>query len=244
MKVNKIIVSILALNFQLLVVGQGNIMVIYEETDRVFDLRNYENLESMPLSYASVERINREKRSEKTIYSLQFDGDNSLFKFESKEVPWLKNSSSEFVKDHYEHGNNKKGYPSYFKDLNNHSLRIYGGSLPKHYVVEDDLNEINQWELLPMDSVISGFSCKAAKYKKAKHVMAWYTVDIPIADGPKHYSGLPGLIVAIKQEDGRLLMISRIEKSHSNNIQEAPINSSKKINFKKWKNQFLRLPTY
>lgn len=244
MKVEKIIISIIALCFQLQSVGQGNILVIYEETDRAFDLRNYENLESMPLSYASMERINREKRSEKTIYSLLLVGDSSSFKFESKEVPWLKNSNSQFVKDYYKKGNKKQGYPLYFKDLSSHSLWIYGGSLPKDYIVQDDLNKINKWELLPMDSVISGFSCKAARNKRSKNIIAWYTSDIPIADGPKHYSGLPGLIVVVKQQDGRLLAISRIEKTAYNNIQEMPSAVSNNITFEKWRNRILRSHTY
>lgn len=221
-------------------IGQNNVRVFYEETNKSFDLNKFKNMEEMPLTYAQIERINREKRSEKIIYSLQLIGKESVFRFESKEIPWLKDSNNQGLKEYYKNSNEKQRRPNYFKNLNEQNLWVSGGSLPSNYMVEDNLTSLNKWELLPMDSLISGFQCKAAKYLGTKDVMAWYTPDIPVSDGPKHYSGLPGLIVALKQEDGKILAINRIEKLNSDECQPLPELAAQVVTFAEWRRKFLR----
>lgn len=55
------------------------------------------------------------------------------------------------------------------------------------------------WKLeATKDSTISGFPCKLATTTFAgRKYMAWYSLQIPISDGPYKFSGLPGLIVKI-----------------------------------------------
>lgn len=60
-------------------------------------------------------------------------------------------------------------------------------------------HQILDWELIPnRDTIILGFSCKLAttEYGGRKY-NAWFTLDLPLSEGPYKFNGLPGLIVSI-----------------------------------------------
>jgi GLPGLI family protein len=61
-----------------------------------------------------------------------------------------------------------------------------------------------EWELVAeADSVIAGFRCnKAFTRFGGRNYVAWYTLEIPISEGPYKFNGLPGLIILI-QDDQR-----------------------------------------
>lgn len=49
------------------------------------------------------------------------------------------------------------------------------------------------------DNIIAEYTCKEAQtYFRRRQYTAWYTLAIPINDGPYKFKGLPGLIVKIK----------------------------------------------
>lgn len=55
-----------------------------------------------------------------------------------------------------------------------------------------------KWVLHNNQKVILGYSCKKATTSFAgRDYIAWYSIDIPIADGPYKFNGLPGLIFSI-----------------------------------------------
>ena len=65
------------------------------------------------------------------------------------------------------------------------------------------------------DSTIIGYSCKQAKMRFAgRNYIAWFTLDVPVNDGPYKFGGLPGLIVKIydtkNQHNFALARIKRI----------------------------------
>lgn len=60
-----------------------------------------------------------------------------------------------------------------------------------------------KWELTQETKLVGGYICYKAintssKNKKKKPV-AWYTPQIPASYGPKHYFGLPGLILELEE---------------------------------------------
>lgn len=67
----------------------------------------------------------------------------------------------------------------------------------KHYKVVHPLPL--KWELdAKKDSIISGYHCKKALTNFARRrYVAWYTMQIPVSEGPYKFKGLPGLIVKI-----------------------------------------------
>lgn len=60
-----------------------------------------------------------------------------------------------------------------------------------------------EWELEDGDTIISNMHCnKACLELHGRRWTAWYTLEIPISDGPWKLCGLPGLIIQAEEESG------------------------------------------
>ena len=60
-----------------------------------------------------------------------------------------------------------------------------------------------QWKIEGKDSVIAGYHCQAATTSlRGRQWRAWFTLDIPVSDGPWKLCGLPGLILRATDEQG------------------------------------------
>jgi len=85
----------------------------------------------------------------------------------------------------------------------------------KEYLIEEPLTEY-KWNIRRNRREISGFQCVQAttRTRDGTNVVAWYTPDIPVSDGPSSYRGLPGLILylEINQNNGsRVFSCTSIE---------------------------------
>ena len=70
-----------------------------------------------------------------------------------------------------------------------------------NYIYEQELPAID-WQMQDADSVVCGYSCsKAVGEWRGRTWTVWYSMDIPIDDGPWKLQGLPGLI--LHAEDGQ-----------------------------------------
>ncbi|MEP0214310.1 MAG: GLPGLI family protein [Cellulophaga sp.] len=69
------------------------------------------------------------------------------------------------------------------------------------------------------------------KIPTEKTVVAWYTLDIPISQGPAEYWGLPGLILEIEQE-GSTLVCSKIVMNADDVVEVKAPTKGKDINQK------------
>lgn len=59
-----------------------------------------------------------------------------------------------------------------------------------------------QWEIHPDTAHIHNFVCqKATTDWGGRTWVAWFTMDIPISDGPYKFCGLPGLVLSISDRD-------------------------------------------
>ena len=78
------------------------------------------------------------------------------------------------------------------------NIRFIGGLGSGVYLQVDEKTNFN-WKLKEVpDTTILGYSCqKATCTFGGRDYEAWYTLDIPISDGPYKFGGLPGLIVRI-----------------------------------------------
>ena len=66
----------------------------------------------------------------------------------------------------------------------------------------EETNERPEWQLHPDTMTILSYACQKATCRfKGRDYTAWYTMDVPISEGPWKLHGLPGLI--IKAEDSR-----------------------------------------
>jgi len=60
-----------------------------------------------------------------------------------------------------------------------------------------------KWKMLGKDSVIAGYPCQLAESNfRGRTWKAWFTLDIPISNGPWKLGGLPGLILKATDHTG------------------------------------------
>ncbi|MDQ2179542.1 GLPGLI family protein [Marinifilum sp. D714] len=78
------------------------------------------------------------------------------------------------------------------------NVRFVGDLGSKKTLMVDEEININ-WKIeTQKDTTISGYSCQMATCNFAgRDYIAWYTMEIPVSDGPYKFHGLPGLIVRI-----------------------------------------------
>lgn len=76
-----------------------------------------------------------------------------------------------------------------------------------------------------------GQSGNAREIKTEKTVTAWYTLDIPISNGPAQYWGLPGLILEVEDERSTLICTKIVMNAADKIEVEAP-KKGKEINQK------------
>ncbi|HLS31539.1 MAG TPA: GLPGLI family protein [Flavobacteriaceae bacterium] len=86
------------------------------------------------------------------------------------------------------------------KDKTNHQLNTWG----KDILITHSISDFN-WEITKETKIIQGYQCYKATVKfkpdfgKGDVATAWFTKEIPFQFGPAFYSGLPGLILEVKQ---------------------------------------------
>lgn len=74
--------------------------------------------------------------------------------------------------------------------------------IPTFFIYEEDLSAF-QWDLTNEDSLISGYRVQKARLRYGGRLwFAWYTLEIPVSDGPYKFIGLPGLILNIADSQG------------------------------------------
>lgn len=64
------------------------------------------------------------------------------------------------------------------------------------------------WKMVPERKKVLEFVCMGASTTEGdKEVIAWFSPEIPVSAGPGHYTGLPGLILAI-EIDGEITQMA------------------------------------
>ena len=80
------------------------------------------------------------------------------------------------------------------KDKNGKVIK-YEQIFERDFYSEGNLTDI-EWSLTNETKVISGMKCRKALAKKEDLLLnVWYSEEIPVANGPVNYFGLPGLVV-------------------------------------------------
>lgn len=152
-------------------------------------------------------------------YTLTFTTQESIYK-ENESLAAPTPSSSGFVIS-VSDGNDVM-YKNIKENRFANATEIYG----KQFLIKDSL-KVRKWELLDETKNIGDYTCRKAVFKdtyktqtisdeggietieKERETVAWYTLQIPVNNGPSEFYGLPGLILEIN--DGELtLMCSRL----------------------------------
>ncbi|PKP10346.1 MAG: hypothetical protein CVU09_06765 [Bacteroidetes bacterium HGW-Bacteroidetes-4] len=85
---------------------------------------------------------------------------------------------------------------------------------PNFYKITEEASL--QWQIIPeKDTTLLGYTCHmATTWFAGRKYVAWFTLEIPISDGPYKFSGLPGLIIKIydtrHQHDFELISLKKI----------------------------------
>lgn len=98
-----------------------------------------------------------------------------------------------------------KNYPE------NGKMLVQDAASHEYYkYIEDDIQKMQSWEIAEDTMTIIGYSCQKATCKwRGRKYTAWFTLDIPVSDGPYKFCGLPGLIM--KVEDSKQLYCFEIQ---------------------------------
>lgn len=88
------------------------------------------------------------------------------------------------------------------KDFSTNSITVWESSGGDRYEYEVDMNDLS-WNLTDSMTIILDYECylATADYHGRKW-KAWFTLDLPVSDGPWQLCGLPGLIIKAETEDG------------------------------------------
>lgn len=75
-------------------------------------------------------------------------------------------------------------------------------SFVENFVTEQKTDEINNWEIINETDTVFNYPCQKAKTNYAgRTYTAWFTMDIPINDGPWKFGYLPGLILKVTDDE-------------------------------------------
>ncbi len=148
-------------------------------------------------------------------YTLIFTKEESMYK-ENESLSTPKTSSSGISISV------SNGSDALYKNLKETRFTNETELLSKRFLVKDTLkNQV--WKLVNETKYIGDYTCRKAVFKatyktktmsadggletveKERETVAWYTMEIPVNNGPSVFNGLPGLILEIN--DGELTLV-------------------------------------
>lgn len=111
----------------------------------------------------------------------------------------------------------------------------------------EELIPIQQWTLADEGKEILGYKCKSAKCSfRGRDYTAYYTDEIPVADGPWKFGGLPGFIMEVKDTNSHYSFVCVGINSNANRpitIPEVEYNKTSRVKFYQTKHRFDTNPT-
>lgn len=91
--------------------------------------------------------------------------------------------------------------PVFFKSLEDRTLYSYESVFHKLFIVKDTYDAF-KWTVKDDYKTILGYNCqKAILDYRGRNYTAYFTLEIPFNAGPWKFSGLPGTILEIKEEN-------------------------------------------
>lgn len=92
-------------------------------------------------------------------------------------------------------------YKNFPANKNTVTYRTFGEG-PTYLYTENKI--AFDWKILPDSKKYLGYSCqKATTTFRGRAYEAWFTLDIPISEGPYKFAGLPGLILQIRDTNNQ-----------------------------------------
>lgn len=104
----------------------------------------------------------------------------------------------------------------FYKNFDTNLYRVESNSSNDRIAIEDEMPQYD-WKIHAETKIILGYTCKKATTeshpftKNKRNIVAWYTEEIPISDGPTNYSGLPGLILEVEIDIYTVMKFEKLE---------------------------------
>lgn len=104
------------------------------------------------------------------------------------------------------------------KDYTKKTINFYDTFKTVHLIIPE--NDAPKWKIEKEFMKINDISCqKATSRYKGRDWEAWFSKDYPVNDGPYKFSGLPGIVVSIKDSENdhvfNLIQIKKINEIFS-----------------------------
>lgn len=121
---------------------------------------------------------------------------------------------------------------AFFKNLQTGEVKVLQHFADQDYLYIEN-QSVDNWEIIEETKEIMGYTAQKATASFAgRDYEAWFTMEIPIPDGPYVFHGLPGLIVELYDtEDHYHFTLESIEKMEEPKVWELP--KSKKLSKEK-----------
>lgn len=140
---------------------------------------------------------------ESTTATLQLTKDSSVFQ-------WFK-SESNSMQENFDMENMNFNINIYkeeglfvCKDFSNRNMVSREISILNQYTVTDTIPTID-WLIYPEEKIIGGYTSKKAEgHFRGRNYIAWFTSEISISNGPWKFGGLPGLILEVTDDEGKV----------------------------------------
>lgn len=95
-----------------------------------------------------------------------------------------------------------------YKGANQEVVHYGCGSLFNSQIYEDQ--PIFNWQMTQESSVILGFQCQKATCRfRGRNYEAWFTMQVPLNNGPWKFRDLPGLILKVSDEKGDFIFTAK-----------------------------------
>lgn len=121
------------------------------------------------------------------IYILHFNTKQSIFKLK------FENTDNKYI-----WGSKPSETDVITKNFETHSVVMQREVFEKTYLIKDSLQKYT-WKITGESREIAGYDCKKAitKICDSVVVVAFYTTQIAVSNGPDNFNGLPGMILGI-----------------------------------------------
>jgi GLPGLI family protein len=124
-----------------------------------------------------------------------------------------------------------------FKNLKSKKICVRSFFYGVAYLTDEPKLPTLKWDLSEEYRTIGSFNCRKATTRfRGRNYLAWFTLDIPISNGPWKLQGLPGLIVEATDDVGEVkFLFNSIEITSSKMINFTPPTNGKKVDFETYK---------
>ena len=109
-------------------------------------------------------------------------------------------------------GGMRRGQSTVYRNIPSKSTIDSRDFFDKKFLITGE--DIKSWKIVMEQREILGYLCQRAEWQKdsATLVVAWFTMQIPVASGPEIYAGLPGMVLKVSINHGeQVITANKIE---------------------------------